>query len=238
MKWLKRIFFLLLIVGVAYGGYFVYFETSLLNIQTITYTEHTHMNESVIYAYTGYKVGDSYFSIRTQHAKERIETHPYVLSAEVAKHFPSSIAFNMTYRVHKFNLSYSDIVLSLDETLNVLSVLDQQVAGYTVEGFSFDSFSTGQLINVQRRYVLENIVLLIELLEKSHIQADPTIEYLDDSILIKVEGIRVRFGNGDQIEKKFNAFVSIFEALKTEGIASGTIDVSTDGLPVYRPFGE
>lgn len=238
LKFLKRFVMLCFVAGVCYGAYYVYTETTLFKITSIEFTKHETMDLETLTQYAGVKKGDFYLSVTKSSLEENIKNHPFVKTAEVKKVFPNQVIFNLTYREHFFNLYYSDIVLSMDDTLSVLSVLDEPKEGYTVLGFSFDSFSVGRQVKVSRKYVLENIVLLIDLLNQSQLKADKTIVFEDDDILITVGGIKGNFGMGENINDKFNAFINIYDALMEDSIESGTIDVSSEGYPVFRPFGE
>ena len=79
---------------------------------------------------------------------------------------------------------------------------------------------------------------LISLLEQSEVKPNTLIRFEDRNITLDMDSIKVKFGVGENIEGKFNDFVNIYETLKSDGVVTGVIDVSTDGLPVYRPFGE
>ncbi len=227
-----------LLAALILGGYFLYTETDLFRISSMEFNDHPNMDLYELQRYSGVSLGMPYFSVNTRVASVNLETHPYVKKAMVTKKFPGKLIFDIDYREHAFNVIYSDIILSLDDQLHVLKVLEVPEEGYTVEGFAFDSFSTGELIQVSRRYLLENIVLLIQLFEKSHIELTPEIFYEDEGISVRLNEIKVKFGNGENIESKFNDFISIYDHLISEEITTGIIDVSSDGLPVYKPFGE
>lgn len=238
VKFFKRLVILCMFVGLGYGGYHIYTETNLFKITSIELTKHPQIDIKTITQYSGLKSGDFYLSVNTFNLEEKMKAHPYVKTVSVKKIFPNKVIFTFTFREHLFNLYHSDIVLSLDEHLTVLSVLDEPKEGYTVQGFAFDSFSVGTPVKVSKKYVLENIVLLIDLLGQSQIKADHIITFEKSDIILKVGGIRGNFGLGNHIEKKFNDFMNIYDALITDKIESGTIDVSSEGLPIYRPFGE
>lgn len=238
LKFLKKLFLLAFIAGLAYGGYWVYTQTNLFKITTIEFTNHPTMDLKQISQYTGLEKGDFYLAINSSRLEEKIKNHPFVKTVSVKKIFPNKVTFTMTYRTHAFSLYYSDIVLSLDESLTVLSVLDEPKEGYVVEGFSFDSFSVGTTVKVSQKYVLQNIVLLIDLLNQSQLNANTIIVFNNDHIVIRIGEIKGYFGLGENIDKRFNDFLSIYETLLEQKIERGVIDVSSDGLPVFRPFGE
>jgi len=234
----KRLFIGLIIIGIISGGAYLYFNTNLLRIQNVHFNENPFVDLYDIQRYSGVTIGTPYFEVDVVEASKNLESHPYIKAVTATKKFPNTIVFDVTYREHFFNIRYSDIVLSMDDQLHVLEVLATENDGYTVEGFEFESFSTGKVIDVTQLYILENIVDLISLLKQSHLEPNPLIIFENRNIVLTIDTLHAKFGVGENIEDKFNAFVNIYEALKADGITTGVIDVSSDGLPVYRPFGE
>jgi cell division protein FtsQ len=237
-RFFKMLGILFVLIGIGILGYFLYTQTDLFRISKIEFNDHDHLNLTEIQRESGIYLGLPYFMVDVKDAKMKLETHPFVKSAAIKKSFPGLIAIEIVYRTHAFNLTYSDITLSLDSELYVLEVLEAPKSGFTVEGFEFNSFSTGELIRVDKRYLLENVVQLIELFQKSHVTVVPSLKYEKNGIIADLNEIKVKFGDGENIQKRFNAFVSIYDDLSLKGITSGIIDVSTDGLPIYKPFGE
>lgn len=110
---------------------------------------------------------------------------------------------------------------------------------FLIEGFNVKSFNIGEQIKVKDFYVLQHAIELIHLLEKSHIEAKPILKYVNGSIELELNtAYKVKFGDGTNIERKFNNFVDIYDDLNSKQAISGVIDVSNEGLPSYRPFGE
>lgn len=235
---IKKILIFIGIVGIISSGVYLYLNTDIFRITEIAFNENPNIDLYDVQRYSGVKLGTPYFEVNIHETQKALMQHPYIKKAVVEKQFPNTIRFFIEYRTHFFNIRYSDIVLSMDDQMHVLEVLAKENEGFTVEGFAFDSFSTGKLIDISQLYVLENIVHLINLINQSDIQPESVITFEARSIILKVDGIRVKFGIGENIEVKFNAFASIYDALKLDGINTGIIDVSTDGFPVYRPFGE
>ena len=235
---IKRVFFFLLLAALIGGAYYLVAETDYLSIQNIEFTENEGMDLYEVTRYSNVQIGESFFTVNTARAEAGMLKHPLVKAVTVSKQFPQTVKMVITYRTHLFNIQYSDLVLSVDASLIVLDVLDEPKDGYIVEGFKFDSFAAGQQIQGERTYLLFNVVDLINLLDQSGLETDQRIVYEDNSIDIFLGDIVVKFGDGENIEYKFNAFVNIYETLSEEGILTGVIDVRTKGLPVYRPFGD
>jgi len=228
----------LIIIGLGAGAYYLIFETDIFRLKTINYNAHEAMDIFDLERYSGVHYGDLLFEVDLEKAKKSLETHPYVRSVIMTKQYPSTLNMEITYRRHFMNIKYSDIILSLDNALQVLKVIDEEIEGYTVEGMPFNAFSTGKTIEVDAFYVLENIVQLIDLLNQTELTVDSTIHYKDNNVSIYCGAMRIDFGDADHIASRFNKFINIYEALTVDEIKTGIIDVSSDGLPVYRPFGE
>jgi len=238
MKKIKKFIIFLIIVALGVGAYYIVFETEIFRVKTINYNAHEAMDIFDLERYSGIHYNDLIFEVDLENAEQALLTHPYVRSVVMTKQYPSTINMAITYRKHFMNIKYSDIILSLDNTLQVLKVIDEEIDGYTVEGMPFNSFSTGNVIEVDAFYVLENIVQLIDLLNQTDLSVDSTIRYADNNVSIYCGTIRVDFGDADNIASRFNKFINIYETLTADEIKTGIIDVSSDGLPVYRPFGE
>lgn len=147
--------------------------------------------------------------------------------------------FDFTYRKEFSVIEYSNLYITIDDELNVLSVSDKTGDIFIIEGFLLKDFIVGKKIEVYNESVLKNATLLIKLLSKSHIDFKPKINYSDGSLNVQIsDAFKAKFGKGDDIERKFNDFVDIYEALVNKGVNSGIIDVSNKGLPLYKPFGE
>lgn len=217
---------------------YVYLGTDLVTIQSIEYNSDANVSDADIAFYAQVAEGMRYFEVDAAAVEKALEAHPYIERARVEKHFPNRLQYVLTYRQHYLTLHHSDIFLSLDRTLHVLEVLEAPREGYQVNGFAFDNFVAGQVVQAKNVYVLERVVDLIELLRVSGMTHEYTLNYKQYSIWAYSGQLAFKFGDGSNIEKRFNDCVSIYNALIKEGISSGIVDVSTDGLPVYRPFGE
>jgi len=177
--------------------------------------------------------------VNTEDVAKRLLDHPYVNSVEVSKRIPDVLSLTFDYKKEFVAIVYSGMYLTTDDQLNVLKA--EEVVGdiFLIEGFHVKSFNIGEQIKVKDFYVLQHSIQLIHLLEKSHIDAKPILKYKDGSIELELNSAyKVKFGDGSNIERKFNNFVDIYDDLNSKQAISGVIDVSNEGLPSYRPFGE
>ena len=216
------------------------FKTPIFKIGSISYNLSVDISENDIFKYGDIVKGETnLILLDTGDMAINLSNHPYVESAIVTKKYPNKLDVNIVYKKPFAIVKYSDVYITIDKDLYVLSVDNAKAEGFLIDGFVLESFVIGKEIEVESKLILRESLKLIELLGKSHIQFSPVIVLVDNGIEIQLnEYYRVRFGRADEIERKFNDFVDIYENLQSKNIRSGIIDVSNDGLPLFRPFGD
>lgn len=169
---------------------------------------------------------------------KNLKTHPYVKNAKIRKKLPNQLVFDIEYRQDAFAIPNAGYFIILDDQLQVLRVDQMSYDATVLEGITFKEFNIGEKIVVDQPRQLQQIVSLKELMGKSHIVFLPKIRMVDNAIYVDTKnGIQAAFGDGNHVEDRFNHFAEIFDNLQAKGIQSGLIDVSNDGLPTYKPFG-
>lgn len=233
---MKRFLFFLAVLAffalVIYGIYI----SPVLRIHNIEFNSEYGMDLEAIKLYTGLSENDFYFFVNTDNIREGLLGHPFVKDAKVEKKFPNSVKLDIVYRSHFATIKHLDMMISIDEDMVVLQVLSEPKDGFIITGLPFDSFAAGSEIGIVKLYVLQNMIKYIQLFEVSGLKPERTIVFENNCILFKIDGIKVNFGLGESSERRFNDFFVIFSDLKKDGVSSGTIDISSDGQPVYRPF--
>lgn len=218
----------------------VLFLSPIFKINSISYNLSVNINEDEIFKYSGLIKGDTnLLLLDVDDFNNNLKNHPYVKSISTRKKYPNKLELDIVYKEPYAIVKYSDLYIAIDKDLYVLSVDSAKADGFLIDGFTLESFVIGKEIEVESKLILRESLKLIELLEKSHIQFRPIIVLVDSGIEIQLNDYyRVRFGRADGIERKFNDFVDIYENLQSKNIKSGIIDVSNDGLPLFRPFGD
>ncbi len=233
---MKNKWFLVLIIGVILWG--IMYKTPIFVMDNFIYEPSVHFSDMDIYTYG--KIGERpvFFSVIPHQIEKRLLLHPYVKSVKVTKKLPDTLVLDIEYRQEFAAILYSGLYVTIDDQMTVLKVEESIGDIFLVDGFEFEAFQIGEQLQVKRKEVLKHIIQLIYLLQNSHIESKPYMRY-DNGIEVLInDGYRVLFGKGNDIENKFNDFVSIYERLSETGVNSGTIDLGHDGPPVYRPFGE
>lgn len=171
--------------------------------------------------------------------EKKLMKHPYVKSVTVKKAYPSTIKMSIQYRVDSFAIPNAGYYIILDDELRVLRVDQMSYNATILEGITFKEFNIGEGISADQPYILQRIVELNDLMANSHITFNKQISYDGKGIKVKTKaGIDGDFGDGKNIAQRFNHFAEIFDNIQSKGISTGLIDVSSDGLPTYKPFGK
>lgn len=238
----RRLFRTKIIAGIILaivGIYLLIFQSSLFIMDTLEYNKNMNLSNKEIMQYAELKSGVNYFYVKPETVKTKLIEHPYISDISVTKKLPDTLKLDIVYREEFVAIVYSGLYLTTDDQLNVLKAEESISDIFLIEGFNVRSFNIGEQIKVKDFYVLQHSIELIHLLEKSHIEAKPILKYVDGSIELELNSdYRVKFGDGTNIERKFNNFVDIYDDLNSKQAISGVIDVSNEGLPSYRPFGE
>lgn len=232
----KKRMLMLLMLLIAVAGFTAY-KTGFFEVRKVTYTPNMNLSDVEVMERAGLNEENNWFLISEKKVAEGVESHPYVKSVAVEKTFPNHLKLDIKYREEYAALVYAGLYITIDDEMVALSLEDGVGDLFVIEGFAFDSFKIGEEVKVVQRHQLVRTIQLISLLNQSHIEAKPHIRYDGGIELLINDAYKANFGDGKDMESKFNGFVSIYEVLSKSNVQSGVIDVSHGGLPSYRPFG-
>ncbi len=233
----KRIGFLFVFLILVGSGLLI-FKTNIFIVKKFEYPPSVYLSDADIKKYGGIEENSLFFTVGVESVSKSLTKHPYIKSVIVTKKFPDKLVLDIDYRNELAAIKYSGLYVTIDETLTVLKVEESIGDIFLIDGFEFKSFNIGEELKVEDWRILQRTVQLISLLKNSHIEAKPYIRYDNGIELLLNDAYRVRFGKGQDIERKFNNFVDIYEQLSEKGVQSGIIDVSHNGLPIFKPFGQ
>ncbi len=183
--------------------------------------------------------GKNIFLISMGEAMEELEGNPYIAQLEVKRAFPNKIQYRAIMREEKAAFLYNDMYLYLDSDGMLLRISSENDGVFVLEGFTVKSFIVGRPLELNTPEELGNALKLINLVAQTSFEQLPRVVYEKKQITLRLnDQLKGKFGNGEDIERKFNAFMDIYNDLKVKGITSGVVDVSHKGYPVYKPFGE
>jgi len=233
---IKFVLVLTLILGLSY---FAAFKTEWFILQEFEITCNNENTKILFDSFDKHFKNENIFLISMSEAMEELKTNPYVETIKIKRKFPNKISYVALLREEKVGFLYNDLVLFLDRNGVLLRIGEERDINYVLEGFLVKSFVVGRKLELTNMKELENSLKLVNLLEQTEFEIKPKVFYTDGSIMLRLnDKLKGNFGNGEEIENRYNKFMDIYKDLSSKGINSGVIDVSNKGYPVYKPFGE
>ncbi|MEA3422855.1 MAG: FtsQ-type POTRA domain-containing protein [Bacillota bacterium] len=234
---MKKVIFITIFLMILGSGTYVFFHSDYFHIETIEIFGEDKLSEFEILKYAGVKRKMNLLLLDTNEVKKNLEKHPMIYSATIDKIYPNRLSISYNLREPIFSIYYSNCFISIDKELYALSVDQNEKGLMTVYGLDIENFNLGQKIKAYDESLVEALVLLVKLVKISDLNFIPSIHVENgDIFLIIYKDFIINFGNGDNIENRFNAFYNIYIDLNESDVSQGIIDVSTDGLPIYKPF--
>ena len=236
---MKRVIIIVCVLLLAGAGTFMFFESSFFTIATIDIKGDSIINQDDVCAYAGITRESNLVLVDIGYAEEALEMHPLIKKATVEKHYPDGISITYDVRNPVLAISFAGTYIIADDEQYALSVENDAMGLMTIYGMSIETFNLGKSIKMNDSGRLEAIVDLVKLVEISNLNFSPSIHILGEDIVLRIrEDYHVNFGDGRNIEDRFTAFINIYRNLEEQQVSKGIIDVSTDGLPTFKPFGE
>lgn len=225
---MKKLLVVLLIIGLGY----VFLNSAYFSIQKVEYLE----NEILSADFFSDIHGKNIILFDDVELKERLESKSMIESVKIQKKYPSTLQLDIQYRKPYLMIKDNNINIYISEDIYVIGIDNSLQADYSVEGVEIYSYELDKKIEMYDNMLLEQVIKLIKLIKKSPVEVDDKIIYNDDSIILQTkEGLHVKFGDCESIEKRFNNFINIYMSLEEEKKnANGVIDVSISDLPLYR----
>jgi len=182
-------------------------------------------------------IGEMNYLIHSKsYIKDKILEIPMIDSVTVEKKFPNKVKLNIIYKAPFLKVIDNNIKVVIDEEENVLAINKDIKTKFSVSGLELSYYKVNNKLKIHNnKEILTNLIILIKLINKSGIDINNKIDYNDNNVYIYTyTGLKVNFGDCSNIEEKFNNFVNIYHDLMEKNINYGEIDVSINGLPLFR----
>jgi len=236
---MKKLIGFVCFLAILLSLYYVAYESSFFTIDDIQIKNDEKITEFDILKYSKIEMGMNILNIDIDYSVSQLVKHPFIKSASIEKTYPNKIKISYEIREPVLNIYHVNTFISIDEELMVVAISGNETGLITIFGVDIENFNLGSKIKAYNEQQLINIVDLVKLIQMSDLNFVPTLSIIDDEIFIIIrENFVANFGDGKNIEKKFNEFYTIYNKLNSENVNSGIIKVNTDGLPIYSPFGK
>ena len=121
-------------------------------------------------------------------------------------------------------IKYNDQYAYFDGDGIVLEISDAKLDDVPcIEGLTSDSVEQGKKLDVGDSGFFQEILTMTQLIYKSGIQIDKITYDTDQNLILHKHGIKIRIGDGENLETKFMNLESILESVKGK---KGTLDMS------------
>lgn len=226
------------IVGAAVGYMLFYTDWFILNDYRVAANE--DRKEWIEQNFNTYFAGKNTFLISLQEGADALRKEPSVRQVKLKRQLPGGIFYEIQYRQPIAAVQQSNLYLLLDEEGYLISTSQEAPEGMPrITELSLDRFVIGKPIETDKTKELQLALKLLRLLEKAQLKENSVIALKEGGLQVQVSnGLEGKFSIRNSTETSFNHFMDIYNDLNKKGVTAGLIDVSTDGYPAFRPFGE
>lgn len=206
------------------------------NIMNIQVNGNKNIPAKDIIALSNIKVGNNIFYANLKEGENNILSNPYISTVTITRKFPATLIISVQEREAIFYNTKDNQYFVIDKTGVVLQKRDN-INGMKLiklDGIDFSKCEVGKLVKDGDTRKVDAIVSLGDIVCNSKISQGLTLIDVSSSVDIKVYygDICIKFGNAEDIDKKFNKALNILDRKELKGV-KGYIDVSFNGNPVF-----
>lgn len=206
------------------------------NVKSVQVSGNKNISQKDIISLLNVKLGNNIFYINLKDGKNNILGNPYISNATVTRKFPSTIIINVKEREAVFYNNIDTQYFIVDKDGILLQKRDniKDMKLTKLDGFDYSKCEVGKVLKDSDKRKTDAVVALGDIVRNNKISQGLTLIDLNSSIDVKVYygDICIKFGNVEDIDKKFNKALNILERKELKGV-KGYIDVSFNGNPVF-----
>lgn len=243
MNWkgLIRLLKLVLVLGTVLGMfYMIVFRTDWFVIKGFEVQANEDRRPWVEENFKQYYASRNTFLVSLEEGADSLRADPSVRSAEIRRKLPGTLVYRIDYRIATAGFEFENLILLVDrEGYLVSTSVERPMSVPLIKGLKMDSFVIGKPLNTTQKQQLKALLDLVTLLGKASLDKECMMTMEEQTVLVTLKsGISGRFWYRGSMEDGFNRFMTVYNDQIKKGVTSGLIDVSTEGYPVYKPFGE
>lgn len=216
---------------------FVSLFTPLFNISEIIVEGNAVVTSDTLRQASGIKVGDGFFEININKAKDGISKIAYVDSVDIKRVFPNKIRILITENEECAYINFVGNYVGIDSRGKILEIKQElsEIQKPIVNGIRIENFTIGSYIDVDNK---EKEQLLFDMLGYIHeIGVNESIYSMDLSdadnmFFVLKNNIAVKLGGVYNMKYKISFMKSALQELKD--VNGGTLDISDTENVVYK----
>lgn len=232
---MKKFVLLLLLLFAALTAGTILFYTDTFVLQHLQVNSQWIPQEQIIQQ-ADLRVGQNLFFLSSSELTKKIEEDHRVKSVEITKEYPHSLFVSVEARKPYVQVEYGDKQLLLDEKGTLIAV-DEPIEGLPhMRGVEITTAILGETLITKRSDLFTHGIELISLCQQADLE-NISIEIVEGILQLQLNPeFKAIFGKGDEIEKKFNNFYTIYMELTENGTQKGTINLTNPDSPTFLPF--
>ena len=236
MKHKKSAIIVLVLVVLIGAAAFVGYQ--FFRVEKITVVGNERYTPEEIIELSGVQYNTNIFMVDENAIRERFTSSPVVVFTKLVRKYPNEIELHVRERQETAIVPYMGAYLVTDEELVVMANGEAQDAEQypTIEGMNVTSFQLGEILQVEDEYQVKAAERLLIALEGTSLSIKSIDVTNTSSVTLTTrEGMVIKVGNMDDIEKRLEKAVKILEILNAEGKTTGTLDVTSSNGGSYMP---
>lgn len=203
-------------------------RASIFSIKTVDISGTQKLSEDKILLYSGIAIGDNIVKLKSDDVKTNLMSEPYIKEVELEKKYPNKVLLSITEKKDVIMINGKKKVY-LDSDSQVLSV-EEHLKNYSVpvlEGLVTDSAVISHNIKYKNDIEEPEFKAFLKGISKRQINQNLTkaeITKKENLILHFKDKSKIKLGDFENMEYKFNYLSKIIEDLKEKGKVFETVD--------------
>lgn len=194
------------------------FKLPFFNVSKIEINGMDNLTEEQVLSMLTVSEGDNIFSFSTSKCEKQLSKSHYVKDVEVSRKLPDTVIVNLDEYKLRGYVPYMGSYLYINEDGLILDIqkdITKQLP--VVEGLKFDSFTVGEVLQVENPGAFTTMVELSRLFEKYKLLTDiirVDVNNVDD-VHLHVNKVDVELGSMDDVNRKLLMLIEVLKQLDT-----------------------
>lgn len=232
---MKKFVFVLLLLFIALASGTILFYTDTFDLKDL-HIQSEWIPQQEVLKQAELRVGQNLFFLDAKELDKNIRRDQRVKSVVIEKKYPSTLYVTVNPRTPYVKVEYGDKLLLLDEEGRVIAVNEPIDHLPLMKGAEITKANLGETLITKRSDLFTHGIELISLCQQAEFK-EIIIVIEEGRLTLQLNPqFKAVFGKGDNLEKKFNNFYTIYLELTEKGTEKGTINLTNVDAPTFLPF--
>lgn len=214
-------------------------SSGFFSIKNIKVSGNKNVSEEAIIKLSDLKYGENIFRINKMRVIKTLFQEPRLKMINIRRSLPNTVIIDVIEREAIALVPYVGSYLNIDEEGIIIEISPSLKKSNLpiINGLKFDTFKLGEYLEIANKEQFDITKSIIsEIKNTDLINEISTIDVsnIDNIQLTTVKGILLNMGSSKEIKGKMAFAKAIIEDVNKKQL-KGTIDMSQDGNPVFKP---